>query len=309
MKYFRLLFVAIVFIAGVALITLTSLYFYRNQKKKILTPAERKRQHVPGSFIALKAGITHYQLAGPDTGQVVVLIHGFSVPYYIWDSTFSFLEHNGFRVLRYDQYGRGYSDRPDSIYNQTLYFDQLKQLLAALHITNPVILCGVSFGGRMVTNFTSQYPDLVKKVVLVDPGYEDMKPDKPEFIVRYYESTHPNERAMGQLNDFKYPERYPDWVNKYRVQMQYKGFMNAIISTLFNYNCDGRQSYTRLNTKHKPVLLIWGRDDKTNPYNNSDSIRSVLKTDFFPVDDAAHLPHIEQADKVNSKILEFLKKP
>ena len=61
----------------------------------------------------LSDGFTHYELGGPPTGHLVVLAAGFSVPYYIWDPTFSALTEAGVRVLRYDYYGRGFSDRPD----------------------------------------------------------------------------------------------------------------------------------------------------------------------------------------------------
>jgi len=53
-------------------------------------------------------------------------------------------------------------------------------------------------------------------------------------------------------------------------------------------------------------LLIWGRDDQTVPFKYSDSVRTYLKADFFPIDDAGHLPFIEQADKVNKRIVDFL---
>jgi len=305
MRYFRIIFFAIVFLAIFTFIILGGLYLYRNTEKKALTDADR--EGVPGSFIKLKSGVTHYQLAGPDTGQVVVLLHGFSVPYYIWDGTFEYLSQHGYRVLRYDDFGRGYSDRPNTVYNQSLYFSQLTQLVDTLRLKKPFNVIGVSFGGRLAANFATINPAPVNKVILIDPGYADMEPDKPEIMAKYYEAIHPNERALIQLSDFKYPARHPDWVNKYRVQMQYKGFAHALISTMFNYKCDGKQTYTKLNSTHKPVLLIWGREDQTDVFNYSDSVRSVLHTQFFPVDDAAHLPHIEQPAKVNARILEFLK--
>jgi pimeloyl-ACP methyl ester carboxylesterase len=73
------------------------------------------RAGAPGKFITLSRGITHYEMAGPDSARVVVLVHGFSVPSYIWDSTFAGLTGGGHRVLRYDLYGRGFSDRPGEI--------------------------------------------------------------------------------------------------------------------------------------------------------------------------------------------------
>ncbi|WP_290246492.1 alpha/beta fold hydrolase [Mucilaginibacter myungsuensis] len=281
------------------------LYIIRNKEKIELTADERLK--APGKFIKLKAGYTHYELAGPDTGKVIVLLHGFSTPYFVWDGTFQHLAKHGYRVLRYDMYGRGFSDRPDSIYHRDLYFSQLTELLSLLHLKTPVDIAGVAFGGMLAANFTAQHPELVNKVILIDPAFDSPPPEEPELMARYYEVTHPTERSESQMHDFKYPTLHTDWVSRYRVQMQYKGFRHALVSTLYNYPFNGRDIYAQLNTRHKPVLLIWGRDDKTVPYNYADSVKNVLNASFFPVDDAGHLPYLEQADIVNERILEFLR--
>ncbi|MEP6895446.1 MAG: alpha/beta hydrolase, partial [Chloroflexota bacterium] len=75
------------------------------------------RKSASGSFAKLPNGFTHYELGGNESGEMVVLIHGFSVPYFIYDPTFNFLTKSGFRVLRYDHFGRGFSDRPRTHYN------------------------------------------------------------------------------------------------------------------------------------------------------------------------------------------------
>src|SRR3954471_17451667 len=67
------------------------------------------RASAPGRFVRLTDGYTHYELGGPPAAPVVVLVAVFSVPYYIWDPTFEALVGAGFRVLRYDYYGRGFS--------------------------------------------------------------------------------------------------------------------------------------------------------------------------------------------------------
>jgi len=42
------------------------------------------RRHAPGSFVRLSAGFTHFEETGPrDDSLPVVLVHGFSVPYFI----------------------------------------------------------------------------------------------------------------------------------------------------------------------------------------------------------------------------------
>ncbi len=85
-----------------------------------------------GSFVALSDGCTHYELGGPQDGRPVALVHGFSVPYFIWDPTFRFLADSGFRVLRYDLFGRGFSDRPHLRYDIDLFCKQLRELLDIL---------------------------------------------------------------------------------------------------------------------------------------------------------------------------------
>jgi pimeloyl-ACP methyl ester carboxylesterase len=66
------------------------------------------RKMLPGEFIQLSDGFTHYELDGPEEGDVIVLVHGFSTPLFIWDPTYEYLLDKGFKVLRYDLYGRGW---------------------------------------------------------------------------------------------------------------------------------------------------------------------------------------------------------
>ncbi|WP_157740897.1 alpha/beta fold hydrolase [Mucilaginibacter xinganensis] len=306
MKLLKLIFTTILFLLVVTAIYAVIMYKRGDMEKKELTDTDRKG--TGGSYIKLKQGVTHYQIDGPDTGKAVILVHGFSVPYFIWDGTYEYLVKQGFRVLRYDQYGRGYSDRPDVVYGKDLYLDQLFELIRQLHLKGPVNLAGVSHGGKVVTSFTCKYPEMVNKVILIDPAYPSVPPSVPKLYTDYQEATHGDDRANGQLADFKYPGRHPDWVNKYKPQMQFKGFRNALVSTMYNYDYNGRAANTCLASAHKPVLLIWGKEDHTVPFNYSDSIRSVLNVDFFPVADAGHLPYLEQPAKVNAKIVEFLKK-
>jgi pimeloyl-ACP methyl ester carboxylesterase len=305
MKILKVSIIIVIFLFGAASLILYCFYEYNNKEKKKLTDADRK--NIAGSFIKLSQGITHYELKGPQNGEVVILVHGFSVPYYIWDGTYEYLVNKGYKVLRYDTYGRGYSDRPSVIYNKELYDTQLLDLIKQLKLQGKINLAGVSFGGKIVTNFTCKHPDLINKVILIDPAYENRKPNAPKYITMYNEAVNSKERARGQVTDFKYPKQHPGWEELYLPQMKYKGFRNALVSTLYDYNEGGRESNTCLNSANKSVLLIWGKDDKTVPFRFSDSIRSVLKVDFFPVTDAGHLPYLEKPDTVNAKILSFLK--
>ena len=64
-----------------------------------------------GAFVKLSRGRTHYVLAGPEDGAPVVLCHGFAVGCWVYDRFVAPLAAQGFRVLLFDWYGCGYSDR------------------------------------------------------------------------------------------------------------------------------------------------------------------------------------------------------
>ncbi|HEK21992.1 MULTISPECIES: alpha/beta fold hydrolase [unclassified Mucilaginibacter] len=306
MKFLRklLVFILIVIVFGGAAVWI--IYYFKNIEKKELTYELRKNTN--GSYAELEKGFTHYELDGPDSGKVILLLNGFSVPYYIWNGTYEYLTSHGFRVLRYDMYGRGFSDRPNATYNKQLYFEQLNELIDQLHLKQPFNIAGVSFGGLMAADYAAAYPEKVNKVVLIDPAYNFDHPSTPELAENFLEALDPEKRALSQMEDFKYPDKHPNWVDQYRPQMEYKGFRHALVSTRYNYGSDNNKIYTALNNAHKQVLLIWGKDDKTVPFTYSKDIQQVLKTEFLPVDDAAHLPHLEQPDVVNPALVTFLKK-
>jgi pimeloyl-ACP methyl ester carboxylesterase len=295
-------------LALIALVLIGFYIFYVIKNVEIKTMDAEARKNTSGQFVQLTDGITRYEIAGADTAKTIILVHGFSVPAYIWGATFDSLVQQGFRVVRYDEFGRGFSDRPDVDYTPAFYRKQLFELIHSLKLKTPAHIAGLSFGGAVVTDFAVHYPSLVDKMILIDPVYRFRKIDGAEMFVNYSMATHPDKQAGGQLEDFKYPEQFPDWVDQYKVQMQYKGFRHALISTLINYPGDTIVgNYRKLDSFHKKILLIWGKEDQTVTFDFSDSLRQNLQVDFFAVDDARHLPHLEKPLFVNQKIASFLK--
>jgi pimeloyl-ACP methyl ester carboxylesterase len=269
------------------------------------------RAGTQGDYVELSQGVTHYQQANKDAQEVVLLVHGFSVPYYIWDPTYEFLKNQGFRVIRFDLYGRGYSDRPNVDYDQTMFDRQILDLLETLKIRQSITIIGLSMGGAIVAKFVADHPEKVNKTVFVDPSHRSFykrKLDIPlvgDFIAA---TVMMPKAAEDQLSDFYYPENFPDWVEKYKEQMQYKGFRRAIVSTLLHFaKPDKLPWYQRIGSLGKDVLLIWGREDQTLPLADSQRVAVALKTTTFVVDQSGHLPHLEHPEIVNAKILGFLK--
>ena len=272
------------------------------------------RKSAPGQFVKTSTGFVHYQFAGPENGRVVVLVHGFSVPYYLWAGTFEMLGDAGFRVLRYDLFGRGLSDRPGVRYDADLYDRQLIELLDALHIQGRVDLAGASMGGPIIAAFACRHPDRVRTLAFFDPGYSHGQPApwklKMPLIGEYLMDV---DIAPGlpesQLSDFDHPERFPDWADRYRPQMRFKGFRHALLSTLRNYMPeDWSKYYACAGAGTAPVLLVWGKDDRDVPFEINREVRAAIpRAQFVPVDDAAHVPMLEQPEIVHPAFVQFLR--
>ena len=295
-----------------AAIALGIAWFHFNDEHQVLDA--NTRAGFGETFINLSEGSVHYELGGPKDGAAVVLVHGFSVPAYIWDPTFDFLTAAGYRVLRFDLYGRGHSDRPQAEYNFELFSRQLEELTAALEIRTPFDLVGLSMGGPITTRFANRHPGMVSNLILVDPmvvtpSKEDISllltPVIGEYMANVYLIP---QVASGQTADFLDKSRFPDWESRFREQMQYRGFRRAILSTIREFpGADVLGEYEKLGESGIPVHLFWGREDRTVPLELREKIRQrVPQADLTILNDAGHLPHLEQADSFNSLILEKL---
>jgi pimeloyl-ACP methyl ester carboxylesterase len=285
-------------------------YFARNPERETLDDAARRT--APGKFVRLSDGVTHYDVAGPDTGRTIVLVHGFSVPYYIWDSTSNALARAGYRVVRYDEYGRGLSDRPRTRYTDDLYDRQLTELLDSLHVTERVDLAGVSMGGAVTSMFAGRHPQRVRSLTLVDPvagtaGSQGMF-GWPIVGPYLWQVLAVPGMADGQASDFVDPSGFPDWVDRYREQMRYRGFGRALLSHRVERTGISMDTvYQRVARESIPVLLLWGTEDKTVPFVWSDSVRKAIPAaEFHAIQGVGHLPILEKASQTDSLMLAFL---
>ncbi len=299
-------------IVGALLLFGTGTYVAVDRERKTLDDAARAE--APGKFVRLRDGFTHYELSGPDTGRTVVLLSGASVPFYLWDPTRDALVAKGFRVLRYDYFGRGFSDRPKLRYDLATYDRQLAELLDTLGIRGPVDVAGVSMGGVVAADFADRHPGRVRSLTLVAPGIgaipETPFPLRVPGVGELLMTAAAPAMANGQRDDFLHPERHPDWVSRYEVQMRYEGFRRSMLQTMrgdvFKLPA---ASFTTLAKSRIPILVLWGKADRTVPFARSDSVRAAFpRAEFHAIDGAAHLPQIEQPAIVESVLVSFLRR-
>jgi pimeloyl-ACP methyl ester carboxylesterase len=303
--------VAAVFVAVIAAVV--GGYFICDPEKKMLDAGIRAR--LGGNYIALSDGVTHYQWEGALEGPVVVLVHGATVPMWVWNHLSADLAEGGFRVLRYDKFGRGYSDRPDLPYNRNFYRKQLLELADGLELKTPFDLVGLSLGGATVVNFTATYPDRVRKLVLIAPVINNLKvptlfqvPVLGEFAVRLNGIKFMVRRFREQLQtvpDFKiYQKRYTE-------QTAYKGFQRSLLSMIRNDalgNYDA--AYQTVGNQVRDILLIWGTEDAEITSAMIGDVRTLMPNlQFRPVDGAGHGVVLEKPFLINAMVEKFLEAP
>ena len=104
--------------------------------------------------VKLSDGITSYKDIGEKNNKVIVLVHGATFGSLAYEEYVNVFLENNYRVITYDQYGRGYSDRVLSNVSIELMERQLKELIEHCEVED-VILYGVSFGAAVVAKYAS----------------------------------------------------------------------------------------------------------------------------------------------------------
>ena len=280
----------------------------RNTEHATLDTAARRQ--APGQFITLSHGVVHLRMAGPEQGRPVLLVHGFSVPNYVFDKTSDDLAAAGFRVIRFDLYGRGWSDRPDVTYDRDLFANQVLELMDALHLAKADVV-GLSMGGAVAGRFAATHPERVRSLVLVAPltRPHDISvmawPGVGEWLAR---SWFLPSLSDSQLEDFPHPERVPGWAERFKPQMQYDGFGRAILSTIRHVTAQSSvPDFERVGRSGLPVLLVWGDRDQTVPYpHHADVQRAIPQAQFVSLPGLGHLTVVEDPAATHPKIAEFL---
>lgn len=266
-----------------------------------------------GYFLEQSNGYTYYNIDNRNAKNTLVFIHGFSVPSYIWEKTYNSAKDKGFRVISLDLYGRGFSDNPQVKYTDELFAKQVIGLLEYLEINKAVFL-GLSNGGRVITKINDLSPNLVEKLIYVASSsfgnhleLENKNVTEKEifdFINDKYPSI-----SIGQLSDFKYPENYPDWPNRYENLLKYKGFARALISTVKNHtNLDSE--IKEIHNSNVKVYTIWGDSDSVIVYKNiEEKLNKLLPNRFeYFVPNTGHLPHIENQENFENYLFQVILK-
>ncbi len=283
-------------------------YFYED-----LTELQVARQSATNQFVALPGGITRYQIHGKDEDPLVVMIHSFNGFLEVWNPNVESLVAAGYRVLVYDLWGRGLSDRPRTQLTLDVFRAQLTALLN--HVgAEQVYLVGSSFGCIIAADYALNHVNKVNKLVLIGPagwpteGNSSLLIGVPviaDGLFHYFGES----ILKPKVEAYFYDSQGHDWaLNLWQEYAGYPGFYRSALSTLQNAPVnDYTSGWSELGALPKPLLFIWGKEDVSFPFSHTEQIPQLMpKAEVVGVEKAAHWVNIEQPVRVNQVLINFL---
>ena len=163
-----------------------------------------------------------------------------------------------------------------------------------------IILAGHSFGGSIAAKFSSKYPAMVEKLILIDSAGIRKRRLKKEI-----------QKAVAHL------------LNKFSFLPFYGFFRKVAYRTLFRTSdyllTEGVMKETYLKVIGEdisdifskvsvPTMLVWGKNDGITPLRHAYFInKSISGSKLEIISGVGHNPHREAPETLVEKIVDFIK--
>jgi pimeloyl-ACP methyl ester carboxylesterase len=249
---------------------------------------------------------------GPRDGTPVILIHGHPFNRSMWSGQTAALTCAGYRVITPDL--RGYGESPASAEKTPLadFADDLAALLAELGIEQAVV-GGVSMGGQIAMEVRLRHPGLVRALVLSDTSPVPETPEGAKFrrevaerlleegMAPYAEEV--IDKMLAPYNVTGQPEAAAR-VSAMMRATDPKGAAAALRGRA--ERPDYRPVLTAL-PEDVPCLVLVGADDVYTPVAEAEAMCALVPhARLVVIEEAGHLPGVEQPEAFNRALLEFL---
>ena len=278
-----------------------------------------------GGWAELSQGNLYYRWYVPkpdnENGEIVILVHGFSTPHFVWGQIKNFLLERGYKVLVYDHFGRGLSERPAARYDKALYIDSLKELMAHQQISQPVHLVGYSMGGAVVGHFTRAYPAQTKTLTLIAPagfmpGAQTANrfvtlPVVGEWLGHMFAKdillSDVSDREMADVDDPLAMDKL-EFVSQVSEQLAYSGYVESLVSTYRYFDLfNAQETFVAVGQRNIPTLAIWGTNDATVPYSGiKNMLEAIPHAELLTIEGGGHNITYMQPSIVGRRISAFL---
>jgi pimeloyl-ACP methyl ester carboxylesterase len=243
------------------------------------------------------------------TGKPIVFLHAFPLNQTMWDDQVTDLSTHR-RVITFDWRGFGNSTLGDGISTMDTFADDLAGLLNELAIDQAVV-CGLSMGGYAAFAFYRKYSGKVAALILADTKpqadteegkrgrYEMAELARSKGSSALVETMIP--RLIGENTLRSNPQVY-ERLKKMIESAQPDGIAQALIAMA------GRNDSTDLLTGIScRSLIIVGKEDKLTPPGDAEKMhRAIRGSSIEIIQNAGHLPNIEQKESFNQAVSIFL---
>jgi 2-hydroxy-6-oxonona-2,4-dienedioate hydrolase len=260
---------------------------------------------------------THYNDAGPQDGEVVVMLHGSGPGASGWanfNRNVEPLVAAGYRVILMDCPGFGKSD---AVLNTGSRSDLKGRVLMRRHDVlgvERVHIVGNSMGGHSAVAFALSYPERVGKLILMGGGTggpSQFVPMPTEGIkllnLVYREPTLENLKRM--LDVFVYdPSTLTEDLMKTRLAniLARRDHLDNWVKSLAANPKQFTDYGPRLGEIAAPALIIWGRDDRFVPFDvGLRLVWGLQNAEFHVFNRCGHWVQWEHAEKFNRMVLDF----
>ncbi len=248
---------------------------------------------------------TAYRLEGPEDAPVVMFSNSLMCTYYMWDSQIADVSSQ-YRVLRYDTRGHGGTEVAPDPYSIEHFVDDAHGVLQGLGIER-VHFVGLSLGGLIGQRLATKYPDSLISLVLCDTGTLMPTQDAWDERIRIAESEGMGGIAEPMLTRWitdGFLEREPDKVENIRSMI-----LNTSVDGFIR--CCKAIKATDLTDQVGDIAIsttvVYGAQDPLA--GPSQAVHEGIDGSCCVViDDAGHLPNVEQTETFNRTVLDHLKR-
>lgn len=265
-------------------------------------------------FVSLNGIEVHVESAAysGDCGcspPLIVLLHGFGASTFSWREVIEPLTAVG-EVIAYDRPGFGFTERPAGSpganpYGTAQNLELLSALVEEFGNNREIVLVGHSAGGQLAALFAEQNPQLVQKLVLVDPAIVTAggAPDSLRWMLSIEQINRLGPffvRSLeGSLEQILYASYYNTSKVTDEVLAGYQAPTNVIDweVAFWEFTKAPRIDITleQLSTLKQPTLVITGSRDAIVPVADTKAVAAAIpNSTLVVINQAGHLPHEEQ---------------
>ena len=254
-------------------------------------------------YVPTTYGTAHVIVSGPEDGDPLVLLHGMTASSTMWYPNAKALAKNH-RIYAIDLIIEpGKSHLTKEINDVDYLLAWYHELFNTLKLKD-FSLIGVSRGGWIATGIALQKQDNIKSLILLSPAQTLIWiPPSQDLLKNIIFQFSSDEKKMRQT--FESMSYDPSKIDERYLKQNYLGSqldsINKFVISMQPFNDE------ELSAIKVPTLLLIGDDDIIN---NEKSIRFAKKT--FPnvstkvIPQAGHFLSVDQPEKVNQAILDFL---